>query len=440
MPTFEEIPVIGQPGELDWYQYLYLEELQRQRERDATPPDPNSAPDNPALAPPVVPLEPAPLPLPTLPKVNPWVGAGSAVLRGVLWFLFPQPTGPREHDELDEFDIIGNRPPPNPPPPPATDPIMPPNWNDMVEWPGTPRYVPILPTNIGEPVEMPPGEKEFIVSPPRVTPAPKPEKPTIIIEDPLGDYGTDFGFGPAPSSPGAPRVDPVSPDLADDFEPTRSPQPDRPSSPAPDIFSPTLPDWFGDPIGDPYTPSPEPTAPRIPTGVPELPEFLSPTFTPDLVPQPILTQFRPDPFTTKDQCDCAKKKKKKKDRKDRQVCYRGTYVETKRGLVKKRLEEIPCETASSGRKRAAPSASSGTKRKKLKPGQFPGLSLLGSNMTGSDFLDLASHAVKEFAPIVADLLKKKKKKATKPKRNRKPKTRIGRDVGDIFSSPFYTGD
>jgi hypothetical protein len=47
-------------------------------------------------------------------------------------------------------------------------------------------------------------------------------------------------------------------------------------------------------------------------------------------------------------CDCSgtgdgKKKKKKKKPKDREVCYRGSYREYKKGTSKKRLKEVPCE-------------------------------------------------------------------------------------------------
>lgn len=434
MPTLDEILITGQPGELDWYQYLYLEELQRQRERDATPADPNSAPD-PAFAPPTVPLpvEPPPVVQPKPIRVIPGAGVAAGILRGVVWFLFPQPTGPREHDELDPFDVIGAPPPPSQPPPGSTDPIMPPNWNDMLEWPGIPRYVPLTPI----PIEMPPGEPEVIVSPPRPKPNPTvPDEVDLpsVVELP-NDYGVDYRPGPAPAPDSPPGIDPVSPGLDPQLDPFRVPAPDRPSAPAPDIFSPTLPDGFGDPIADPFTPSPLPTPPSTTPRVPTIPDFFAPPLDPELTPEPIitpiLTQFQPDPFTTKDQCDCAKKKKKKK-REDRRVCYRGTYVETKRGLSKKRLEEVPCEGAA---KRSTGSTKPATK--KLKPGQFPGLGLVGG-MDGGQISELLTHAFKEFAPILLERFAKKAKpvKAKKPKRNRRGKTKLPKLPGTPYSTPF----
>lgn len=362
-----------------------------------------------------------------------------------LLFLIPQPTGPSEHDELDPEDVPFNAPPPPvTPPPAATDPIMPPNWNDLVEWPGTPTYVPITPVNIGEPVpvEMPPGEKYFDVSPPQ--PAPRP----TIIEQPLPSptwwelpYGNpDFGIGPrpgpAPAPTGTPRSDPATPTLWPDLEPGRSPQPDRTSPTAPDLFGAPLPDVVGNPFGDPFTPSPLPAPPGPKPRAPALPDFLAPTLAPDLKPEPTLPQFQPEKPVNADTCQCSKKKKdKKKKRKDREVCYRGTYVETKRGLSKKRIEEVPCEGAA---KRSTGSKGAATKSKKLKPGQFPGLGFMGSeNLTPSDWLDLAGSAVKEFAPIVKEILDRRKpKKQKKPKKGRKPKTKPGRVPGTVYTSPF----
>lgn len=50
------------------------------------------------------------------------------------------------------------------------------------------------------------------------------------------------------------------------------------------------------------------------------------------------------PPVKEDQCSCSEKKEKKKKskRKDRSICYRGTYVEKARGLLKTRRERVPC--------------------------------------------------------------------------------------------------
>jgi len=434
MSDVGSITIIGQPGELDWYQYLQLEELQRQREEEDRR---RWEEEHPALAPPTVPLvpvEPPPPPVLTPPvRVPILTTVGTGLLRGLMWFLVPQPTGPREHDELDPFDVIAPPLPPSPPPPAATDPIMPPNWNDMVEWPGTPTYVPITPINLG-PVEMPSGEPEFIVSPPKVTPRPPPDEINFpnVVEVPDLDYGFDLRPGPAPTPTSTPGSNPDAPGLDEHLEPIRVPQPDRPGTTTPDLFSPTLPDDIRNPFADPFTPSPVPSPPSTQPRAPTIPDFFAPDSPPDLTFEPILplTQFKPDPFTTKDQCDCAKKKKKKK-REDRKVCYRGTYTETKRGLSKKRLEEVPCD---------APKRSTGSTKpatKKLKPGQFPGMGLVGG-MNGSDIADLATSALKEFAPIVMDYIKRRTKKvaAPKKKRNRKPKTKLPTLPGTPYSTPF----
>lgn len=438
MPT-EEFIVSPGPGEpLDFYTYLYLEERQRQLEaeqaamRQREEEERRQREADPAFAPPVVPLPQVVPPAILTPGVT---GLGS-LLRGVLWFLIPQPMGPREHDELDEFDVMAPPLPPAPPPPAATDPIMPPNWNDMLEWPGTPRYVPILPTRV-DPVEMPPGEPEVIVSPPKPTTKPTiPDEVLLPDVTELPDYvGIDYRPGPAPAPTGTPGGDPVLEPIFPDIESPGVPELDRPGTIAPDIFSDPLPDVVGNPFADPFTPSPVPAPPRTDIRTPTVPDFLTPTFTPTVVPEPILTQFQPKPLTAHEQCDCAPKKKKKKDKKDRTVCYRGTYTETKRGLSKKKLEEIPCEAAP----RATKAKKTTPKTKPTKPGQFPGLGLLGG-MSGSDVTDLFSHAVKEFAPIVTDYLKRRlvPKKEKKPKRNRKPKTRGGRLPGEFYSSPFTT--
>lgn len=419
MPTLPEFVVSPGPGEpLDWYQQLYLEELERQREEEQrrafAPPEPVVAPEVPVETPGAVPVG--------------FMVAISNVLGRLIPILVPQPTGPREHDELDEFDVMWTPPPPDKPPPAATDPIMPPNWNDLVEWPGTPTYVPITPINLGEPIEMPVGEPEFVVSPPKPTLRP-------IIEVPLGDYdvGIDLGPGPTYAPTGTPRSDPVAPGLDDYLEPLRVPEPDRPGTTSPDLFGAPLPDWIRDPFSDPFTPSPVPSPPGTQPRAPTIPDFLTPEFTPDVVPEPTLPQFQPEKPRDADTCQCANKKKKKKKRKDREVCYRGTYVETKRGLTKKRLEQVPCDGARSR------STGSKPKQPKLKPGQFPGLGFIGQSLTSDQWLDLASSAVKEFAPILQDYLRdRSKKKAAKPKkkRNRKAKTKVPRLPGTTYTTPF----
>lgn len=432
MATTDTFVVSPGPGEpLDFYEQLRLEDLLRQQEeaRRREEEQKTFAPPLPVL--PEVPVE-APGGVPAG-----FIVTLAEVLGRLIPILVPQPTGPAEHDELDEFDVMWTPPPPTKPPPASTDPIMPPNWNDLVEWPGTPIMVPITPVNLG-PVEMPPGEPDFIVSPPKLTPRDDVLLTPPLVEVPdFGDFYIGVGArpGPTPTPTSTPGSDPVPLVDLPYLTPGGVPRPDLESPTAPDIFSDPLPDVIGNPFGDPFTPETVPSPPGVKPGTPTIPDLLAPTFTPDLMPEPTLPQFQPEKPTSADTCNCAKKKKKK-PRKERDVCYRGTYVETKKGLRKTRLEEISCTAPPAGRaKRASPS---GTRKPKLKPGQFPGLGFMGSeNLTSSDWLDLATHAVKEFAPIIGDFLKPKKAaKPKKLKKGRKPKTRAPRLPGTFNSTPF----
>lgn len=302
-----------------------------------------------SFAPPVVPL-----PVKLLPEVV--VEAPTifgSILTGLTALLFPQPMGPREFDEAPG----GGGAPPPPGTPVGEDPIMPPNWWDLIEEPFPvdkpgPPLVPIPMTKV-PPVEMPPGEEFVDVSPPRPTTRAQPGFPVDqfwltpinpIIELPYAtpDYGVDPGPGPAPAPTITPRSDPVPgiPDLLPDFWPSVGPQPASP--PAPDVSSPPLPDVIANPFGDPFAAPPLPAPPRgnpDPTTGPG-----DPFAFPDAQIDPLLTEFGPSPLKPQaDTCQCDKKKPKKKKSKPRDVCYRGTYRQNSRGITYKRLEEIPCE-------------------------------------------------------------------------------------------------
>jgi len=67
-----------------------------------------------------------------------------------------------------------------------------------------------------------------------------------------------------------------------------------------------------------------------PKGKPDIPGFLDPV--PDLGPVP---------KEDLDRCGC-KKPKKRKPAKDREVCWKGTYTEHRKGLTKVRREKVPC--------------------------------------------------------------------------------------------------
>lgn len=361
--TADLLPFFTTDNSVDQYREWTAEEL---GVAQPPPKDEDDQEDGEAFAPP-----PPVLPPKLLPEVL--VEAPSAVstlLGGLLLLLFPQPTGPREFDEAP------TPPPTKPPPKPPTtpDPIMPPNWDELGKGGDEslldPIRAPGLPVPLPE-VEMPFGEKYFDVSPPR--PSIKSPIPDLWSFPYVGDdpFTASPGPGSTPSPFSPPGIDPFSPDFEPDFAPVpdRRAQPEPIGSPAPDLFGSPLPDVFGDPIGDPISPpiSP-PTAspnPRIP--VPNAPgdtarPFADPIDAPgpdlDLDPFPLPS---PEPFTpNKDACQCDKKKPKKKKRKERDVCYRGTYVQLKRGISYRRVEQVPCDT------KAPKAAKTSTPRKRRK--------------------------------------------------------------------------
>jgi hypothetical protein len=51
----------------------------------------------------------------------------------------------------------------------------------------------------------------------------------------------------------------------------------------------------------------------------------------------------PQPAPQNQRCKCPEERKEKKKRKDRTICYRGSYRERRKGLNKRRRERIPCE-------------------------------------------------------------------------------------------------
>lgn len=260
---------------------------------------------------------------------------GRILLGGFAGLFVPSPAGPRE---LDEAPAMPPRPP-RTPLPPFTDPILPPNWEDIANEPYS----------------------DWI------------DIPDIII--PIGDP-VPRRLVPELDTPGVPFLDPVMPEFPEpDYFPrsTPVPRPGRPSTfpysdPTPTIYA----DPFGNPFAEPYFwPNPEPTErpgpfpdpltdapPRIgdpvapPTVLP--PRIADPIFDPTRDPNSPFDPVR-DPFDVfMDQplpqdasnCDCTKTKKKKKKGKSkpRSICYEGHYVEHSRGLTKVRGKEIPCDT------------------------------------------------------------------------------------------------
>jgi hypothetical protein len=95
---------------------------------------------------------------------------------------------------------------------------------------------------------------------------------------------------------------------------------------------------------------PRPSPAARPSVLPSLGSLIAGSFwtapgnRPGLSPRPAaLTQTQAlrvpsDPT----RCNCSTTKPKRKPKKPRDVCYRGTFVETRSGLAKVRKEKIPC--------------------------------------------------------------------------------------------------
>lgn len=346
------------------------------------------------------------------------------VLGPLVLLLTPMPTAPEPSP-----DDPGMRPPPRLPPG-ADEPITPPNWDDLIGAPERPFPTRDLPFPSAPPadVDLP----EFLVSPPSASPSPlNPALPVPYWwEFPFGSPNYELDPGPrstpAPTSP--PGVDPVLDPFAEPVafpDGTSRPRPARP--PAPDVLSDPLPDLIGNPFGNPFPaptlPSGPRTAPRTPTG-PLIPFDFAP---PGVGTQPFAPEIPLKPPTKADPCGCGKKKKPKSKRKERDVCYRGTYIERKSGLSKTKIEQVPCEGAPPKKARAP--------RKGSRPGQFPGLT---QSERGTGLFDYLQNLA-QGSDLIDEVLGRIPKKATKPKRlkkGRKPKTTVPRVPGTIYTTPF----
>lgn len=300
--------------------------------------------------PPVPPAPPAPPPTvvpEVLPPVTVWGRVVDTLFRRVPFLLpfVPGNTGPRGTGEL--YDRVTGRPkypdriiplptpapptvepepleelpeivvrPPRPPrtPPGGTDPVMPPNWWDLINEPFS-RF-----------------------------------RPYPLIPIPLFDRP---GYRPAvdiPSPVGVPEADPVADPRTDTVgAPLRAPQ-DRPAT---DVLADPVTMPGGDPVGIGYdfpVPLPSPVrTPRTPTGYVEVPApFRGPTdqFDPVGAPVPVAAPFA-TPTMAADRCppcDCKKKKdKKKKKKSSRTECWQGTYTQLARGITYARKRRVPCK-------------------------------------------------------------------------------------------------
>lgn len=294
---------------------------------------------------------------------------------GLTALLFPQPMGPRRYDEAPyDFgdtgeEVVIDAPPPKPPkkrPPLAFDPIMPPNWWDLSN-PGLDDGITRIPFPTAIPRDRPssrPGDapasaddpaplEEVIVEgkrprtgarPGGIAPVLAPFPGVFDLADPAGRF--DF----------EPMVPPVAPYRLRDLVPRRKPR----TAPRTDfrvgfgrpVTSPsTFPyDLTADSPFDPLAPPTEPvrsfpgqpgTTVRTRPLPPDVPTHLDPLPRDELAVDPETDPRLYQPPARADTCACEKPRPRKK-RTPRTDCYRGTYVETSRGLSKTRKEKISC--------------------------------------------------------------------------------------------------
>lgn len=278
-----------------------------------------------------------------LPMVAPAVEVIATWLRAIPLFglLIPGPGG--QSDETLDLPL-DFRAPPNRPPPrfdAPLDPIMPPNWAEMVDWDIFGVYQPLVPL-IEDPYVRPIGD------PVRRT-APVPIGPGVFepFDDPIAvpELQPFRTPEPYPFSVPAPFVVPANP--TDPFViPRRIADPiERPTERP--VTVPGVPDPFQFPIPDPVTVAPprlDPprvVAPPNPFTNPW--DTLNPTQDPFRDPLPF--DF-PQPQRA-DPCDCSKVKEKKKPKKKKQpraVCYSGTYKESRYSTSKTPRKQVPCST------------------------------------------------------------------------------------------------
>ena len=264
--------------------------------------------------------------------------AGGAVLRGLGWlgaFLTP---GVTEDPNNVFFDPLS----------PEFRPLNSPRGD---------RPDTILPDVIGVPIPDP-GVEEFTITAPRLRPignpgifdplAPVVGLPTTISL-PFGAPGIGVpspSSRPGPSSkpfgePSVPDYSPYGPPSLDPVSiPTPSPPRASPGSPPP-VPLVTLPPYMPW-VGDPLISAPQRFA--TPTQQPKPPPISDPLTDPNPLELPSSAPPRVGAPTSTGRCPpCKEKKKERKKREPRQVCYRGTYVETALGLRKSRGVQVPCQ-------------------------------------------------------------------------------------------------
>jgi hypothetical protein len=331
---------------------------------------PDPEPEQAFVAPAPVYVPPAP-PVEALPVTGELLIAAGRAITPIVMLVTPgtigrsdavpgQPMFDFSAYETETVKIESKRPPAKPPTrrPLAFDDILPPNWNDLLEWPNvrdiyaptgvpipqpdrraaprgpTRRYRPAPADRVGG-VASPVGDAVPIptltVTGRRRTVAPISDFPFDLLSPALPDLEpTPFGL-PAPSSAPEPRSAPDA--LAFPF-PSLNPFADPLGFPAPDAMP-----------GDQVVPfAPPAPAPGLPNAGPSLPNLDPLPFTP-FVPEPTpQSQPRPDAAGN---CNCVQvkpKKKKKKDSKDREVCKGGGYVQRGKGITYTPKFTVDCKT------------------------------------------------------------------------------------------------
>lgn len=303
------------------------------------------------------------------------IAVASRYINPLLLLTVGGNTGPRGTGELQPDmvpwepellpEVVVNAPPVGPPSytlPGYAEPQLPPNWNDLVQWPGPPGgplYTFPLPGD---------GFSDYLDF--RDNPAPR--QPDVLPGPTRSPEIVDFPSGPemqpAPerkrqpdAAPGSPAPDVLSPPWEFPLpRPTRDPDPFAipPGDPgeAPNRDPDTLDDPFEDPFVVPAFPDPnllpgQPSNPLDPGLDPHDPgQFFRPDPGQDRDLDPFPDPFTPQPPKDADACDCDKKpKKKKKKPEDRTICYKGTYRQLKRGISYQRGEEVPCDSKAPAR-------------------------------------------------------------------------------------------
>lgn len=266
-------------------------------------------------------------------------------------------------DPLPEVTVTGARPPViTPPKVPPYAYFEPPNWNDMLEWPGVSRPI-FAPRGFPDDREDRTSDRER----PNPRDRSSPRSPGIIdaIDEVVvtGRKASPRGTSlPAPNLFAFPIGDPFSVPLGDPFaeplaQPRAEPAPRVKTIPKTGVIIDVVPRTGLSPVDDlftvfePFVATPTPTqrtvpvpvgdvvpvAPRGPSLAPVVPTLLEPGLDEDP-----LTDTEPK---RADPCNCAKEKPKTKEskkRRPRQRCYRGTYIETRSSTKKTPREEIPC--------------------------------------------------------------------------------------------------